>query len=101
MSGGIGHGPVAAADLHAVPVREELDILGEVDQQDVLREILDGRARVTRQPVGNDIGLSLHRSPNTQHFLPPVEEQFFVHERFIDSSKGARQANYRSKGSRG
>src|SRR5256885_4965226 len=60
VSGGIGHGPIAPAHFDAVPFREEVYVLGEVDQQNILRKIFRGRAGIAGQPIGNNIGLSFH-----------------------------------------
>ena len=60
VGGGIEHRPVLAPHRHVVPLGEEADIVAEIDQEDVLPELLQRRARVARQPVGHNVVLGLH-----------------------------------------
>ena len=56
----LGIGTILAAHRHAVPLGEQADVVVEIDQQDVLAELLERRAGVARQPVGNDLGFGFH-----------------------------------------
>ena len=44
-----------------MPLREPADVVREIDQEHVLGIIPGRDARVTRQPIGDDIGLGFHR----------------------------------------
>ena len=54
------HRLVAAHHLDAEPLGEQLDVVGEVAQQDVLAELVQRPPGVARQPVLDDLGLGLH-----------------------------------------
>ena len=58
--GGVGHGTICAAHGNFIPLGEEAHVVAEVDQEDVFAEILECRAGVTRQPVGNDLVFRFH-----------------------------------------
>jgi len=44
-----------------MPLREPADVVREIDQEHVLGIIPGRDARVTPQPIGDDIGLGFHR----------------------------------------
>ena len=53
--GGAGHRLVLAADGDAVPLGEEVDVAIEISEENVVAEFLERDARVTRQPVFDDV----------------------------------------------
>ena len=67
LGGGVGHETVFTAHRDVVPLGEEADVIGEIDEEDVLAEFCQRCAGVARQPVRNDVVLGLHLLPSDSH----------------------------------
>src|SRR4249919_234993 len=60
VGGGAGHGAVEADHLRAGEAGKGVQVAAEIGQQDVLAELLQRNAGVTRQPVADDLFFVLH-----------------------------------------
>ena len=54
-----------------MPLGEHLDVVIEIDEQDVFAEVLERRARVAREPIGDDVSFRFHSLPMCFHTEPP------------------------------
>jgi len=57
-----------------VPLGEHLHVVGEIDEQDVLAEVLERRARVAREPVSDDVSLGFHSLPLCFHIERQLQQ---------------------------
>lgn len=89
--GGVGHGLVASTDLHPVPLGEKLHVVGKICEEDVVAELLQFHARVSRQPVFDDVFAGLEgTAPGTASF------GILGHSVFVSQTPAARKSKERS-----
>ena len=62
----VGHRTILAAHFGTLmPLGEHVDVIAEIDEEDVFAELVDGRAGVARQPVGDDFRFGSHTFPES------------------------------------